>query len=109
MSLLFSDSLAGLIDEESLDETSQMIIGSVSIGKSKFDIDAFLTDGKIISVHAIGESDDSIEIASSLAGLKASIVLGNGKFSATGDVKQAGWERLPHGNRVIISVSVRDK
>lgn len=109
MSLLISDSLVGLLDEESLDESSSRILGKIKIGQKSFDIDSFLTDGKTIRVHAIGEIDDAIDLISSISGPKSSISLGDNDFAASGEIKQIGWERLPHGNRIVISMSVRDK
>lgn len=109
MSLLFSDSLTGLLDEAALDDDSPAIIGIIEIGAEKYEVDSFLTDGTIIRVHALGEPDAAISMARIFKGLKASITLGDNDFAASGSIKQVGWERLPHGNRIIISMSVRDK
>lgn len=109
MSFLFSDSLAGIISEESLDDATPRVLGKITVGKESYDVDAFLTDGAVMRLHAIGDVDDATGMISLVQKISADIKIGDNDLVASGIIRQVGWERLPHGNRIVISMSVRDK
>lgn len=106
MSLLLSDSLVGLVDERELMEISY---GTLKIGADDFDIDGFLSDGKVIRVQAVADFDDAIRILKTGFTGQAHVDLSEGTYRAVGKVLQVGWERLSHGNRLVVSIQVRDK
>lgn len=109
MSLLLSDSLIGLVDESTLGDDYSDSIGSIHLNGKKHEIDSFVTDRKVIRVHAIGDSEDAISLINLKQDLEAKIVLGSDSCSFSGKIHQIGFERLSHGGRLIISVIVRDK
>jgi len=109
MSLLLSDSLIGLVDESTLDGDYSDTIGAIHLNGKKYEIDSFVTDRKVIRVHAVGNSNDAISIMNLKQDLEAKISLGNDAYTASGKIHQIGFEQLSHGGRIIISVIVRDK
>lgn len=109
MSLLLSDSLVGLVDERSFEDSYVEEIGSIQINGKKYEVDSFVTDRKVIRLHAIGSPADAIEMLRTNNDMDASISIGGDSFSAKGKVHQLGFEQLPHGGRLVISVILRDK
>lgn len=108
MSLLLSDSLMGIVNESDLVD-EEVICGIIKIVGVSYEIDSFLSDGKVIRVHAAAELEDAIRLLAMKEGITGEIVMGEKQFIATGKILQVGWEKLPHGNRLIISMNVRDK
>ena len=109
MSLLLSDSLIGVIDEKSLNDEGFDFLGKIDINGASYIIDAFVTDRKSIRVHAEGKPEDAIGLLNLKEGMEAKLVLGDDSFVAKGRILQVGWENLPTGGRLVISMSVRDK
>lgn len=109
MSLLLSDSLVGLVDEDSLSGNGSHALGTVEIKGKTYAVDSFITDRKTIRVHAIGEFGDSISIMNLRDDVEAKVTLGEDEFIAKGRILQVGWERVNDGGRLVISVNMRDK
>jgi hypothetical protein len=109
MSLLLSDSLVGVLDEKSLTDEDAPPVGKIKIEGKSYEIDAFISDRKVIRVHAIAEPDEAISLIKRTANLEANLILGEEDFVARGQILQVGWEKLSHGGRMVISLSIRDK
>ena len=109
MSILLSDSLIGLVDERSLAGEDLDFIGKIDVNGQTYVIDAFVTDRKVIRVHALADPGIAIDLLSLRPDMTVKIVLGDDAFSASGKINQVGYERLPHGGRLVISMIVRDK
>lgn len=110
MSFLVSESISDIIDIKSLEgDSGSGILGHITINKKEYAIDGFISDKKVMRVHALGESSDAISMLNMGEGAQAKIVLGDDDFVAKGPIAQTGYEILPHGGRIIISVIVRDK
>ena len=109
MSILLSDSLVGLVDEETLGDENLDFVGKINVNGQTYIIDAFVTDRKAIRVHAIAESEVAINLLNLRPDMEVKLTLGDDVFSATGKINQVGYERLPHGGRLVISMIMRDK
>ena len=109
MSLLLSDSLIGLVDEKQLEDESLESLGSIQINGVSYAVDAFVTDHKVIRVHAIGEASSAISILNLRRGIDAKVTLGDEAYVASGKIQQVGFEMLPHGGRIVISIIISDK
>ena len=109
MSLLLSDSLVGLVDEKALEEGYLDSVGNIQINGKSYEVDAFVTDRKVIRVHAVGGPEDAISILNLRNDIEAKVMLGEESFVASGKIQQIGFEQLPHGGRIVISVILRDK
>jgi len=109
MSLLLSDSLVGLVDEKALEEGYLDTIGSIQVNEKSYEIDAFVTDRKVIRVHAVGDPEDAISILNLRNDIEAKVKLGDESFVSSGKIQQIGFEQLSHGGRLVISVILRDK
>lgn len=108
MSLLLSDSLVGIVDEQDLID-EETVCGTIKIVGDIYEIDSFLSDGKVIRVHASAALEDAIRLMSMKERQSGEIILGDRQFVASGKILQVGWEKLAHGKRLIISMNVRDK
>jgi len=109
MSLLLSDSLVGIVDENFLDGGNIDAVGNIQINGRSYEIDSFVTDRRVIRVHAIGASTDAIAILNLRQDMEAKVTLGDDAFVSTGRIQQVGFEQLSHGGRLVISVILRDK
>lgn len=108
MSLLLSDSLVGVLDEkELLDEEEPC--GVIRIGGDDYEVDAFLSDGKVIRVHVAATVATALRFLAAMPTVTGELILGDKAYVAKGKVLQVGWERLAHGDRLVISMNVRDK
>lgn len=108
MSLLFSDSLKGIIDEESL-SGDRISLGKITVGKTVFEIDGFIFDKRAIRVHAIAEMHEAVGMLQESIDSESSIILGEGEASFKGKIQQIGWEQTLNGGRLVIGVIIRDK
>lgn len=110
MSFLLSDSLVGIIDEDSLaGQDGFNFLGKIEISGRAYVIDAFVTDKRSIRVHAEGTASDAIDLTKLKEGCEATIILGDEAFVAKGKILQVGWDQTPTGGRLVISMCVRDK
>ena len=109
MSFLVSDSISDIVDIASLEEEGFDFLGKINIDGKDYVIDGFITDRKSIRVYAVGEPEDSISILKLRDNTVVKLVLADDAFVATGRITQVGYEFLPRGGRVIISMVVRDK
>lgn len=109
MSLLLSDSLIGLVDEKSLEDETFDTFGKVQINNETYAVDAFVTDHKVIRIHAIADPKVAISLLNLRQGIEAKVTLGDDSFVASGKVQQIGFENLPQGGRIVISIAIRDK
>lgn len=109
MSILLSDSLIGLVDEKTITDDELDFIGKISANGQTYVIDAFITDRKVIRVHALAEPSAAIDLLNLRPDLDVKITLGEDVFTASGKINQVGYEKLPHGGRLVISMIVRDK
>lgn len=109
MSLLLSDSLEGVISEDDLLREGFDFLGKIYIAGKEYVIDAFITDRKSIRIHAEGEPEDAFRFLHLKPESEVRVVLGDDAFVAKGKLQQIGWENLPHGGRLVISVSVSNK
>ena len=108
MSLLLSDSLVGVLDEKELLDESEPC-GVIRIGGDDYEVDAFLSDGKVIRVHVAAPVETAFRFLAVLPTVTGELILGDNAFVAKGKILQVGWERLPRGDRLVISMNVRDK
>jgi hypothetical protein len=108
MSLLLSESLVGVLDEQSLEE-DEIPCGIIKLGKDEYEIDAFISDGKVIRIHVAAPIETALRLLTTQLNTSCEIVLGDNDFTAKGKILQVGWEKLAHGNRLVISMNVRDK
>ncbi len=109
MSLLLSDSLIGLVDEKQLEDESLESLGSIQINGVSYTVDAFITDHKVIRVHAISDASAAISILNLRQGIDAKVTLGDEAYVVSGKIQQIGFEMLPHGGRIVISLTISDK
>lgn len=109
MSFLISDSISDIVDVASLEDEGVDFLGKINVNGKDYIIDGFITDKKTIRVYAVGQPDDSISILNLKDDMVAKLVLADDAFVATGRIAQVGYEFLPRGGRVIISMIVRDK
>lgn len=107
MSLLFSDSLLGIIDEEAL-ESGTDTVGTITIGDKQREIDAFIFDKRSIRVHVIANLEDALSSLDQISSIDAKITIGE-SFSLIGKIHQVGWEQVTNGGRLVIGVILRDK
>ena len=108
MSLLLSDSLVGIVNERDLETEDPLVCGEVTIGGIKYEIDAFLSDGRVIRVHSVAQLEDALDLLEQKTWGEAELKMG-GSFTARGKILQVGWEVLSHGGRLVISIGLRDK
>jgi hypothetical protein len=109
VSLLFSDSIADIIDVNSLEDEGFDFLGKIDVNGTTYAIDGFITDRKSVRVYASGNPNDAISILNLRENADVKIELADGAFVASGRIAQVGYEFLPRGGRVIISMIVRDK
>jgi hypothetical protein len=109
MSLLLSDSLVGVVNEQDLEDAEPEVCGSIRIDEDEHEIDAFLSDGRAIRVHVVAQLEDALRLMRQKTWGNAELKLGTKAFTAQGKILQVGWEQLPHGGRLVISVGLRDK
>jgi hypothetical protein len=108
VSFLLSDSLIDVIDESSL-EDDQDQMGNIKILDRTYEIDSFITDGKTFRLHVLASKSFALELAASGIGSDAIVTLGENVQKKKCKIQQVGIERLPHGDRVVLGVIVRDK
>jgi hypothetical protein len=103
MSLLISDSLVGLVDEETLMGGFDFL-GEVTIDGSKYRIDAFVADQKTIRFYAVAPHEIALKLLDLKAGNTVKMSLGD-VFEAEGKIIQIGWDDTPRGGRVILCMA----
>lgn len=108
MSLLFSDSLQGILDEKSLIDDYESL-GKIRINSFEYEIDAFIFDKRAIRVHAIAEPGQAIKLINCCSDSDAVVDLGENVTSITGKIHQIGWEQTLNGGRLVVGVIIRDK
>ena len=103
MSFLVSDSLAGIIDENSLLGGFDFLGEVVILGK-KYLIDAYITDQKTIRFYTVAPPDVAISMLDLKVGHTVLLKLGD-VFEAEGKVLQVGWDETPRGGRLVLCMS----
>jgi hypothetical protein len=110
MSFLISDSLTDIIDPKAFEEEEGFdVIGRIEISGKTYVIDGFMSDRKSFRVYADGSATEAVSLLSLKENETVRIVLGDEAFVAKGSLVQVGYESLPQGGRIIISMIVRDK
>ena len=103
MSFLVSDSLVGIVDENSLMGGFDFL-GEVEIQGKKYIIDAYIADQKTIRFYTIAPQQVAVSMLDLKVGHNVSLKLGD-VFEAEGQVVQVGWDETPRGGRLVLCMT----
>lgn len=101
MSFLISDSLVGLVDENTLMGGVESL-GEAQIDNDAYVVDAFIADSRTMRFHVIANHSVALDLLS----VKDKIIkLRLGKLNMVGQLLQVGWDDTPRGGRVILCMT----
>ena len=101
MSFLISDSLVGLVDENTLTGGVDTL-GDIQINGIAYQVDAFIADQKTVRIHLIASQTVALDI---LGDMNKEAKVRLGKHKMLGQILQVGWDDTDRGGRVVLCLT----